>query len=747
MAWGATPDDWLHWDLVLGLGEDLLPVVSNPEAKIAAGSTLKGLGKTPSRYGANREVWGIGKWTGVQATPSQLKAWAREPDYGICVQTRRVRAIDIDVPDPERSYEIASFIQNELGVFLPTRLRAGTGKMLMVVRIEGDPDLGKRFFRLPSDQTGASAGLVEFLATGQQFVAIGTHPSGTRYEWFGGLPDDVPVVALDRWNVVWARAAERFGAAGSAHESKRRTGSGAGGAGETQDDVADWLEEKWESYGYGAGGDRLYVDCPWRDGHSGDSGETEAAWLLAGTEGYERGHFKCMHASCAARTDAQFLAAVGYGDHYFDDVTEVAALYEAEAARVESARTGVAVKPKLPLPGFARNKAGEIEPLLQNVVRAVEHPEACGFRVRYDTFRAELVIASADVEDWRPYRDSDGVQLRLNLAGIGFKPVGRELIRDAVLLVGERLQMDTAQVWLEGLPAWDGVRRVERFFPRYFGTADSAYCRAVSRYAWTAQAGRVMDPGCKADMVPVLQGDQGQRKSSGIAAISPSTDFFAEVNLEDRDDDLSRKMRGLLVGELAELKGLNSRDAESIRAWVTKRHEKWTPKYQEFAVTFPRRMVFYGTVNPKEFLADDTGERRWLPMAIPSDAVVDVEAIERDRTQLWAEALALWRAGGVDWEEAERLARGEHAQFKVGDLWTDKIAAWLDEVDGFDDTTPRTRGGVATLDVASQCLHLDIARIGKREEMRITRILTGCGMRKAHRRVDGKDRKVWDDAT
>ena len=48
--YGATPDDWLHLDLALGLTADLLPVVSNPGAIISENSTLKAIGKTPSRY-------------------------------------------------------------------------------------------------------------------------------------------------------------------------------------------------------------------------------------------------------------------------------------------------------------------------------------------------------------------------------------------------------------------------------------------------------------------------------------------------------------------------------------------------------------------------------------------------------------------------------------------------------------------------------------------------------------------------
>ena len=59
MNYGATPQEWAHFDVVLGLTEDLLPVVSNPNAVISPQSKMKGLGKTPSRYNRQREVAGI----------------------------------------------------------------------------------------------------------------------------------------------------------------------------------------------------------------------------------------------------------------------------------------------------------------------------------------------------------------------------------------------------------------------------------------------------------------------------------------------------------------------------------------------------------------------------------------------------------------------------------------------------------------------------------------------------------------
>ena len=49
-TWGASPDDWDHFDIILGLGADLLPVVSNPSAVVSKRSTIRALGKVPSLY-------------------------------------------------------------------------------------------------------------------------------------------------------------------------------------------------------------------------------------------------------------------------------------------------------------------------------------------------------------------------------------------------------------------------------------------------------------------------------------------------------------------------------------------------------------------------------------------------------------------------------------------------------------------------------------------------------------------------
>ena len=210
--------------------------------------------------------------------------------------------------------------------------------------------------------------------------------------------------------------------------------------------------------------------------------------------------------------------------------------------------------------------------------------------------------------------------------------------------------------------------------------------------------------------------------------------------LEVKDTDLSRKMRGKMVIELGELRGLKSREAESIKAWITSTHERWTPKYMEYETVFARRFVLIGTTNDDEFLGDPTGERRWLPSRV--ERPCDVEALVRDRLQLWAEARERWRADGVLWREAEDLAKEEHRNFKSVDPLEDIVRAWLVEED-LAGSKPADKGMLRTPEILAGALQLDPKSVGKREEMRLTSVLKALGYARDQKWVDGSPKKVW----
>jgi len=724
---GAAPSEWAHF-VALGLAADLLPVVSNPTAEISPQSKMKGLGKTPSKYNGSGKAVGIPAWTEHQASAAEIKRWSADGDLGICIQTRQVRAIDIDIADPARAQRVRDAINMIVGD-LPARVRSNSGKCLLVFQLPGE--YSKRILR-------CEHGIVEFLATGQQFIAVGEHfnatgPSGARYEWEGGLPADIPYLSRDTFEELWTALAATFAisvqenrAPGAKPTAPRKAGDGAG------DPVLAFLEAKgWVQSIDNQG--RAHITCPWEHEHSDGKNGAESAttYFPASSGGFQQGHFRCLHAHCDHRTDGDFLEATGYAADGF----EVVEVKPGEVAPIA-------------LPKFKRDKRTEkILATIDNVLLALGRPDVCGWHIAFDMFTADLMRAPVGTTEWVKFRDGDYTRLRRVLAKGGFEEVGRELMRDAVVVIAEEAQFDSAIVWLKGVGAWDGTPRIERFWSTYCKTADNAYTRACGNYTWSALAGRVLSPGCQVDMVPVLVGKQGTRKTSAVKAMAPSRETFVELSMDIHDVDLARKMRGKLVAELGELRGLAGKDSDAIKQWITRTTEEWTPKYKEFGTSFARRLLMIGTTNRDEILVDDDGEeRRWLPMRVLD--TIDVDAITRDRDQLWAEGALLFERNGVVFADAEELAKGVHAEFRASDLWHGAITRWLDEVEFGAPSGARKRrdGAFKMADLMQGALNMDVKHLQRKDELRTGKILRVMGFDKVTLRRgthDGCPREVF----
>ena len=90
--------------------------------------------------------------------------------------------------------------------------------------------------------------------------------------------------------------------------------------------------------------------------------------------------------------------------------------------------------------------------------------------------------------------------------------------------------------------------------------------------------------------------------------------------------------------------------------------DRFRPPYGMRLVESPRQCFFAGTVNHSTYLRDETGGRRFWPIACGR---VDVEALARDRDQLWAETKARCDAGCVwrlDSAELVRMASDEQTE-------------------------------------------------------------------------------------
>ena len=403
---------------------------------------------------------------------------------------------------------------------------------------------------------------------------------------------------------------------------------------------------------------------------------------------------------------------------------------ETVVTRIENSEESCAEQ--LPMPNLERDKTGKIKATVNNLLAVLRRGDLTGFDIGTDTFRDEIMISDHGTAQWRTFSDSDYVRLRsvLETGATGFAQIGRELVRDVVLYVADENKFDSAILWIEQL-TWDGVPRIDTFLVDNFSAEDTPYHRAVSAYMWTAMAGRVLFPGCKADMVPILVGNQGVGKSTAVGAMVPSPEFFTELSFSEKDDDLSRKMRGKLLAEIGELRGLHTKELEAIKAFITRTHEHWIPKYREFETTFPRRLLFIGTTNKEQFLADDTGNRRWLPVRVGQVSVDKVRAVA---AQCWAEAAVRFQSGGVLWKAAQTLALDVQDEFAFHDEWEIPVLNWI-EKPLFDDQ--KCSYSIRVHDALVGAIGLDPRNIKRAEEMRMGAVLRKLGYERKKIRHEG----------
>ncbi|BAE74435.1 hypothetical protein SGGMMB4_02621 [Sodalis glossinidius str. 'morsitans'] len=185
--WGATPEEWALWRSLCP--EHLLPTVCNSEAVVSKKSQLYRIDKTtgqllhpakvPSLYNRKKQIAGIRQWASMLITPAMLDNW-EEPDYGICVRTGRgLIALDCDNEDEGHHAIIEQVLRDTLGCLPPCRFRKNANKCLYLLNAPFERRKG--VLRLP-DEDGRPA-QIELLATGQQFMAAGIHPSGARIVW------------------------------------------------------------------------------------------------------------------------------------------------------------------------------------------------------------------------------------------------------------------------------------------------------------------------------------------------------------------------------------------------------------------------------------------------------------------------------------------------------------------------------------------------------------------------------------
>ena len=246
----------------------------------------------------------------------------------------------------------------------------------------------------------------------------------------------------------------------------------------------------------------------------------------------------------------------------------------------------------------------------------------------------------------RFWRDADDAQL-ISYIDLTYGTFSMRNYNIAVTKAADDRSYHPVREFLDALPEWDKVPRVDTLLIDYLGADDTPYVRAVTRKTLCGAVCRVLSPGCKFDTMLVLNGPQGVGKSTLISRLAG--DWFSDsLNLSDtKDKTAAEKLQGYWIMEIGELAGLKKAEVETLRSFLSRQNDIYRASFGKRATPHLRQCVFFGTTNAeKGYLRDTTGNRRFWPVKTPGGSRKHSwELSSEDIRQIWAEVLVYVKAG------------------------------------------------------------------------------------------------------
>ncbi len=192
---------------------------------------------------------------------------------------------------------------------------------------------------------------------------------------------------------------------------------------------------------------------------------------------------------------------------------------------------------------------------------------------------------------------------------------------------------------------------------------------------------RLYNPGTKFDLVPILVGQQGCRKTTfwstlgGDWHVISNLDFRSEVNI------LSLH-QGLIVN-LDEFDGVSGRkEVEFLKRFVTETHDNIRLNYENDTRSYPRQFIFVGSANNSQCLKDKTGNRRFVIYDIAVNKI-DLERLRLEREGILTAAYLAYQRGEsfVPTLEEEQANNELNENYQIHDPIEELVVNYLDSLE------------------------------------------------------------------
>jgi predicted P-loop ATPase len=361
-------------------------------------------------------------------------------------------------------------------------------------------------------------------------------------------------------------------------------------------------------------------------------------------------------------------------------------------------------------------------PNIDNAVKAMEYAK---IPIWFDPFLVKIIYAVEGEE--REFGDAELAALTRWFQGeFGVRNMGKLAVNDAVHIYARTHQRNCCRDWLESL-RWDLTPRLNLLMPMGLGTDDTEYYQAIGRCFLMGMVLRVLRPGAEVKAMPVLEGPENARKTRALQTIGGK--FYAAANDKILDKDFLQLFPGKMLIDISEMHSFSKAEVGRIKSIISTPSDRYRESYGRYAADHPRQCVFAGTTNRDDWNTSDTGATRFWPVACGQ---IDTAWIEREREQLFAEAVARIQDGECHWDVPEGDARDLVDERRARDPWEEQVMLWCD-----------ARPWVLIEDILTTCVGLELKKCSPMEANRIRSILRANGYRRVSIREGHKIFKAY----
>lgn len=228
--------------------------------------------------------------------------------------------------------------------------------------------------------------------------------------------------------------------------------------------------------------------------------------------------------------------------------------------------------------------------------------------------------------------------------------------------------------------AWDGRERLKTVFNYWLGAEVNETTETIAKVFFVSAVAKVYEPLTKVDTVLDLVGGQGVGKTSFLSKIA--RDWYTSNAISFTDKDSYNVMLKALIVNDDEMTASKRMSFEETKAFISKTVLEFRKSYDRRGASYAKNFVIARTTNNVEYLKDSTGDRRFMPILVNPDEQKKhpMEMTDEDVTQLWGEAVSLYKDGySLDsFDKLDKKRTDYQENFKYVDPMVEEINRYLD---------------------------------------------------------------------